>query len=61
LDLPALSTEAGSDCAVAQLDKQLFSGTADASGHLYGLLETKTVFTPASAQKFYVELTADLD
>ena len=34
---------------------------AAGSSALYGLLETRTVFTPASAQNFYIELFSELN
>jgi hypothetical protein len=60
LDFPALSTEGtGSTAAFAQwVDIPLFYVCATADTALYGLLETKTVFTPASGQNFYLALTA---
>lgn len=63
VDFPALATEAGSDCAMAvvglgstplRLPFQTGVGTG-----LFGVLETKTAFTPASGQKFFMTLTAE--
>lgn len=61
IDFPALTTEqSGSDSASAMDDKiRLAFACAAASRNLYGVLETKTAFTPANAQKFYIELSAD--
>lgn len=61
LDFPSTATEGtGSDSIRTQniTDRLPFitSGTA-----IYGILETLTVFTPASAQQFYVELTLDMN
>mgnify|MGYP001600192243 CR=1 FL=1 len=57
IDIGPLATEGtGSDAALGlNTDIRLpFSGDV-----LYGLLETKTAFTPASAQNFYIELTLE--
>lgn len=61
IDFPALATEAGSDVAQAQSIALNLAIVAAANKSVYGLLETKTAFTPASAQKFHIELTADLN
>lgn len=63
IDFPALATEAGSDCAVAFVGigtgmMRMPFQTAASSG-LFGVLETKTAFTPNSAQKFYITLAAE--
>lgn len=65
IDFPALSTEAGSDCAFSFVPDSdpatpnftALAFTADSGRSIYGAFETKTAFTPASGQKFYVELT----
>lgn len=61
IDFPMCATEgAGSDCAEAicnGLDVGYLTGLG--SGVLYGVLETKTIFTPASGQQFFIELTLD--
>lgn len=60
LDFPACATETGAsvDCAFAMLDNIRYAVTGSGSA-LYGLLETKTAFTPANAQTFFIELTVD--
>lgn len=59
IDFPAMSTEAGSDCAQALADNIRLAFTADSSGDLVGILQTRTAFTPASGQKIYCVLTAE--
>ena len=61
IDFPACQTEgSGSDAANAQNDTvRLAFVCAAASRTIYGVLETIDAFTPASAQQFYIELTAD--
>lgn len=61
IDFPSLTTEqSGSDSASAMdITIRFAFACAAASRNLYGLLETKTAFTPANAQKLYIELTAD--
>ena len=61
IDFNAMTTEdaTASDAAFSLWIGQLHFVCASASRTLYGLLETKTAFTPASAQKFYIELSAD--
>lgn len=56
IDFPAATTEGtGSDAANTQnLDTRLAFVATGTS--LFGLLQTKTAFTPASGQRFYVEL-----
>lgn len=56
IDLPTAGTEgSGSDAANTQnLDTRLAFVATGTS--LFGLLQTKTAFTPASGQRFYVEL-----
>lgn len=64
IDLYGMGTEdpTGSDCAVAfSGDIRLHFKSAAASRNLYGVLETKTVFTPAASQKFFIELETELD
>ena len=60
IDIGPMATEgAGSDCAAAQnnWDRMTFKCAAG-SRTLYGILVTQTVFTPANAQTYYVELTS---
>jgi len=61
IDFPACQTEGtGSDAANAQVkDERISFKCASGSRAVYGLLETLDVFTPASGQVFYVELTSD--
>jgi hypothetical protein len=60
IDIPSCATEmAGSDSAQAQDGTIRFAFRCGADANLYGLLETKTAFTPTSNQKFFVELTVD--
>ena len=61
IDFPAMTTEdaTASDVAFALWTGQLHFVCAAASRALYGILEAKTVFTPASGQKFYIELSSD--
>lgn len=56
IDFPAATTEGtGSDSANSQnLDTRLAFVATGTS--LFGLLQTKTAFTPASGQRYYVEL-----
>jgi hypothetical protein len=64
IDLQNMGTEdpMGSDCAVAFTgDIRLHFTTALASRTLYGVLETKSVFTPDAAQVFFIELETELD
>ncbi len=63
IDFAAMQTEGtGSDAANSQVtDVWLPFTCATGSRNLLGLLETLTIFTPASAQQFYVELTADVN
>jgi hypothetical protein len=63
IDFAACQTEGtGSDAANALNDTvRLPFSCADTSRHLYGLLEAIDAFTPASAQVFFIELTADLN
>lgn len=60
LDLPALSTEDATNSTAASAlnitDKLPYSCAATT---LYGILETPSGFTPASGQKFWIELTFD--
>lgn len=62
IDLPAMSTEGTGSTASASInitDRLPFvlpTGTS-----IFGILETLDAFTPASAQNFYLELTASLD
>ncbi len=58
VDLPALSSETGSDTAFAQLDL-MKAFVADAASAIYFLLETKTAFTPANAQTFTLTVVTD--
>lgn len=59
IDFPACSTEAGSDSAQALNDNLRLAYTADASSQLLGVLQTRTAFTPANAQKIYIVLVAE--
>lgn len=68
IDFPACSTEGtGSDAAASMRPSSdgsypppnLWYKTASADTKLYGILETLTAFTPASAQTVFVELGAD--
>ena len=61
IDFNAMTTEdaTSSDSAFSIWTGQVHFVCATASRTLYGLLETKTAFTPASGQKFYIELSAD--
>lgn len=59
IDFPALATEAGSDCAIALAGSIRLAYVSAATNEIYGVLQTKTAFTPASAQKFYVQMTAE--
>jgi hypothetical protein len=63
VDLPAMAQEGtGSTAAIAQnTDIRLAFACAAADRNLYGLLETLTAFTPASGQKHYLEITAELN
>jgi hypothetical protein len=61
IDIGPLVTEgAGSDAAGAlNADIRLPYKCDTADTHLYGLLETLTAFTPASAQNFHIALALD--
>jgi hypothetical protein len=61
LTFPAAATEgSGSDACHARISTDVLAFCTDSSSNvLYGILETATVFTPASAQNFYVELLID--
>ena len=61
IDFNSMTTEdaTASDAAFSMWTGQLHFVCDSASRTLYGLLETKTAFTPASGQKFYVELSVD--
>lgn len=71
IDFPAMATEDGTNSTAAAASRpssdgsfstpNLYFQAASASRALYGILETTTAFTPASGQKFYVELSAILD
>lgn len=63
IDIGPLSTEGtGSDSAEGQNDTARLAFVAGgATRHLYGLLESLSSFTPASAQQFRVELSAELN
>lgn len=62
IDFPALATEdaTASDSAEAfdKTIRHVVVGGNNATS-IWGILETLDIFTPASAQKFYIELTAD--
>lgn len=61
IDFPSLSTEAGSSDSSNALTADLRFAFSCAAGtrDLFGFLETIDVFTPASGQGFFVELTAE--
>ncbi len=61
IDLPPFATEGtGSDCARTEISGNLLAfKCASADRNLYGLLETLTVFTPANAQNFQIELACE--
>lgn len=60
VDIPALATEgAGSDAAYSVVSNLKLPYTTDMTKTLYGILQTKAVFTPAALQKFFIELTVD--
>lgn len=64
IELPAMTTEtgAGNDSASAMLDTPRFAfKCASTSKYLYFILQTKTTWTPASGQKFYLEVTAEVN
>lgn len=58
IDFPAASTD-GSDTANSLSTQAVFPYVTSGSTSLFGMLETITGFTPASGQKFYVQLTCD--
>lgn len=62
-DFPAVATEGtGSTAASANIaDLRIAFVCAAADRNIYAFLETRDAFTPASGQKFYLELTADLN
>jgi len=60
IDFPAVAQEgAGSTSAFALWLGQLLYVCDAAATSLYGLLETKSIFTPASAQAFNIKLGVD--
>lgn len=63
IDFPTLATEdstnSNSASAIRSDDLRLEFTCDPASRDLYGLLETKTLVTPTSAQNFFVELAAE--
>lgn len=60
ITFPLLATDTGSDCAEAvALDVQLAFDTIDTGKEIYGVLQTRTAFTPNSGQSFFVELGAE--
>lgn len=59
IDFPALTTETGSDCAVSLVSNIKLPYVSATTNEIYGVLETKTVFTPASGQHFFVALTGE--
>jgi hypothetical protein len=63
IDIGPLTTEgSGSDAASGlNVDIRLPYKCDTADTNLYGLLETLTAFTPASAQNFYLTLSLDLN
>lgn len=71
IDFPALATEDATNSTAAAAMRPSSDGiwtmpnlwfqTASGSRAIYGVLETLSAFTPASAQKFFVELAGLLD
>jgi len=61
IDFPALTTEGtGGDSAYALCTgSPLAFNCATGDRNLYGVLETLTAFTPASGQKFFIEITSE--
>lgn len=60
IDFPAMTTEmAGSDSALS-IRVGSFPFNTDKSSSLFGVLQTKTGFTPVSEQGFYVKLFAEV-
>jgi hypothetical protein len=60
IDFPAMQTEGNlSDSAFALWTGQISALAAAADTTIYGVLETKTAFTPASGQQFAVRLSLD--
>ena len=56
---PAMSTEGSGSTASNALFTTPIAYKSGASTSIFGLLETDTAFTPASGQKFYIEITFD--
>lgn len=64
VDFSAAGTEDATNSTAASAlakDERLAFVCATGDRNVYGILETLDAFTPASGQKFYVELTADLN
>lgn len=71
IDFPAMATEDATNSTAASAMRPSFEGAyptpnllfkcASDSRAIYGMLETISAFTPASGQKFYVQLGAILD
>lgn len=60
IDFPTMQTEGtGSDAAIALWTGQISAMAAAADTTIFGVLETKTAFTPASGQQFAVRLSLD--
>ncbi len=60
IDFPYMATEGASGNAAHALTTDVrLPFIADASMKLYGILFTRTAFTPTSAQEFYVSLAAE--
>lgn len=62
IDFAAMATENAASSTAAQssvFDVRIPYKAADGFTNIYGILETLDAFVPASAQKFYVELTSD--
>lgn len=61
IDLGPLTTEGSGSTAASGLsaDGRLAFVASQATQSLFGLLETKTAFTPASAQNFFIELSVE--
>lgn len=71
IDFPAMATEDPTNSTASASMRpssdgaygppNLWFASASDSRAIYGILETTSAFTPASAQKFYIELAAILD
>lgn len=62
IDFPALQTSgSGSDASYAVNFTDVVPFVGGSTNDIFGLLETLDAFTPASGQKFYVELQIERD